>query len=140
MIIKICITLLILNVNVFASNMDARMFKFLNALVAVESGGNDAAVGDGGRALGAFQIWKPYFQDAQEFDKSLKLVDYQQVTNRNIAIKVVLAYFMRYETKAVKDLNFEILARLHNAGPGWRNKIPKTDLYWSKVSKELYKF
>jgi hypothetical protein len=44
--------------------------QFLDALALVESSGNAAAVGDGGRARGPFQFWREAWQDA---DRKLKL-------------------------------------------------------------------
>jgi hypothetical protein len=44
--------------------------KFLDALALVESSGNAAAIGDGGRARGPFQFWREAWQDA---DRKLKL-------------------------------------------------------------------
>lgn len=126
---------LVANMNVFAANTHT-LDDLLAAIVQVESGGNPAAVGDGGRAIGPFQIWEVYFRDAQSFDKSLKNVQYKDVTNLTVAKKVVLAYFRRYEPIASKNLNFEVLARLHNGGPGWRNKS-STVQYWKKVKKYL---
>ena len=43
----------------------------LAAIRQVESHGNDKAVGDGGKAIGPYQVWRGYWQDAVEFDKTL---------------------------------------------------------------------
>jgi hypothetical protein len=135
----IFVLMFLTNMNVFAFAANTHTLDdLLSAIVQVESGGNPAAVGDGGRAIGPFQIWEVYFRDAQSFDKSLKGIQYKDVTNLTVAKKVVLAYFRRYEPMASKNLNFEVLARLHNGGPGWRGKS-STVQYWNKVKKNLCK-
>jgi len=42
----------------------------------VESGGDENAEGDNGKAIGPFQIWKIYWTDAAEKDVSLKTDGY----------------------------------------------------------------
>jgi hypothetical protein len=67
-----------LNTNVFIGSIPEAKIrtasiiteKFLDALALVESSGNAAAVGDGGRARGPFQLWRGAWQDA---DRNLKL-------------------------------------------------------------------
>ncbi len=43
-----------------------------NAIMTVESNGNINAVGDGGKAIGPFQIHEVYWQDAAQHDLSIK--------------------------------------------------------------------
>lgn len=112
--------------------------KVLNAIRAVETGGvknpNDA-VGDKGKALGPYQIWKSYWKDAVEFDKSIG-GKYEDVKNKEYAEKVIRAYWKRY---APKNPTVEQLAALHNGGPkaieakNWS----KTEKYRAKVLKHL---
>ena len=45
----------------------------------------------------------------------------------------MLGYFMRYEPEALANGDWETLARLHNGGPNWREKLVATARYWSKV-------
>jgi hypothetical protein len=111
---------------------------FLGALGRVESGGRDSAVGDGGRALGRYQIWRVYWQDAVQSSPQLA-GEWEHVHDGVYAAKVVTAYMLRYEAAAVKRGDWETLARLHNAGPSWRKKKEKTDGYWKKVKSELKK-
>ena len=109
---------------------------FFFALGKVESNNNDLAIGDSSRAISRYQIWHVYYLDAKEFDKSINF-SYSSLTNQNNAEKVMLAYFRRYESTALKNKDWETLARLHNGGPNWRKKKDKTDFYWKKVKKEL---
>lgn len=110
--------------------------KFLAALSKVESNDNDQAVGDGGRALGRYQIHRAYWQDSGVPGS------YEQVTNPEYARSVVLAYFKRYAPEALKNQDWETLARIHNGGPGimrrkgsraWKN----TTAYWDRVKAAM---
>ena len=108
--------------------------KFLDALRQVESSGNDKAVGDNGNAIGAYQIWRDYWQDAVEFDKTIG-GKYADCFNRQYSERVVVAYLNRY---APEGASWETLARIHNGGPkGY--KIKATEEYWQKVKRELQK-
>jgi hypothetical protein len=108
--------------------------EFLNALLQVESQGNDKAVGDHGNAIGAYQIWRNYWRDAVEYDKTIG-GKYEDCFTRKYAERVVVAYLNRY---APEDASWETLARIHNGGPkGY--KIKATAEYWEKVKCELQK-
>jgi hypothetical protein len=88
----------------------------LDAIRVVETGGErdpDNAIGDGGDALGAYQIHRSYWIDATEKDPALRALGYESVTDRAIAERVVLAYLTRY----APNWNLETVARIHNGGP-----------------------
>ena len=104
----------------------------LAAIRQVESHGNDKAVGDGGKAIGPYQVWRVYWQDAVEFDKTLG-GSYQDCYDPAYAARVVRAYMARYAPKGASD---EQLARIHNGGPKGHQK-EATVAYWAKVQKEL---
>lgn len=104
----------------------------MEAIRQVESHGNPNLVGDNGKAIGSFQIWRTYWQDAVEHDSSIG-GKYEDCKNDEYAKRIILAYWDRYAPKNATD---EQLARIHNGGPqGWKN--PKTVKYWNKVKKEL---
>ena len=108
----------------------------LDAIATVETGGEsdpDNAVGDGGKALGAFQIWRPYWIDAVERRPDLKQQGYTSVKNRAYARDTVKAYWKLY---APKNATAQDLARIHNGGPSGHRKA-STQKYWSKVRKHL---
>jgi hypothetical protein len=98
----------------------------------VESGGKDDAVGDGGKAIGAFQIHKVYWQDAVAHDPSIG-GKYEDCFDREYARKIVRAYMDRYAPANATD---EQVARIHNGGPRGHKKSA-TVKYWNKVKKEL---
>lgn len=119
--------------SLYGSSLDE---KFVKAIHQVESSGRTGKViGDGGKALGPLQIHKAYFKDAVSYDKSLKN-DYSKVTDLGFAKKVMSAYLNKYAPDAVRNDDYETLARIHNGGPmGHRN--PDTVDYWKKVKKNL---
>lgn len=107
----------------------------LDAILQVESGGDDDATGDNGNALGGYQIWRVYWQDATEWCTELG-GEYEQVRSRAYAERVVVAYWHRYCRQALRDGDLEVLARVHNGGPKGATK-PATLKYWVKVKAQL---
>ena len=106
----------------------------LNAVRKVETGGardeGRQADGDGGLAIGPFQIHRAYWQDAGlpgTFD---------DCRDSEYAQSVVLAYWRRYCPKALSELNAEVLARIHNGGPTG-NRKEATRKFWRKVEMVL---
>jgi hypothetical protein len=100
------------------------------ALIAVESNGNDMAIGDGGRAIGALQIHKAVVVDVNRIAGTS--YTQQQMTNRIVARRVCEIYLSRY---AAGKTNEEA-ARIWNGGPTG-NRKPATVAYWNKVKKHL---
>ena len=117
--------LIALSIN--AANMD----DFFVALAKVESSNNPRAINKKENALGIYQIRLAYYKDSNVRGK------HSDVYNPVIAKQVVLAYFQRYEPKALKNNDFETLARCHNGGCGWRKNKSLTDNYWNKIKKNL---
>ena len=101
--------------------------QILNALIQVESNGND-------EAIGCLQIWKAYWHDATEFSDVGGT--YKDCFRREYAKKIVNAYMMRYCKKAWLTGDWEIVARIHNGGPRGGSK-KSTEKYWLKVRKVL---
>jgi hypothetical protein len=103
------------------------------AMKIVESGYGTGyhSVGDDGKAIGPYQIWKPYWIDSRVKGK------YEDCRDKEYAEKVVMAYWKRYAPQALMELDFEKLARCHNSGPGWKKKYKKTNKYWKKVQSQL---
>ena len=93
----------------------------LDAIRTVETGGEadpDRAIGDKGKALGAYQIHRGYWLDATEKDPALRALGYESVTDREIAERVVIAYLTRY----APDWKIDTVARIHNGGPRGHKK------------------
>ena len=85
--------------------------RLLDAIARIESPGDPNAVGDGGRALGAYQIHRVYWEDGTE----LLGVDWphRDAADPNKARRVVKAYLLHYgQGKSLIEM-----ARIHNGGP-----------------------
>jgi hypothetical protein len=111
--------------------------RLLDAIRIVESGGNDNAVGDGGNAIGPYQIWNNYWKDAIEHQPSIG-GKYEDCFDLKYAEKIVNAYMDRYAIprRLGHEPTFEDIARIHNGGPnGHKKKV--TIPYWEKVQKAL---
>lgn len=106
----------------------------LDAMYTVESGRGKNLVGDGGKAIGPYQIWREYWQDAVEHDPSIG-GKYEDCMNKAYAEKIIRAYWARY---APKGATLEQLARIHNGGPRG-HKRSATVKYWNKIVKEMTK-
>ena len=115
----------------------------LQAIRQVETGGLPrnglGAKGDGGNAIGPYQIWRIYHTDAAEKDR--KLQDYRRcLGSSDYSVRVVRAYMARYAPKALRRLeskcgtlaDIERICRIHNGGPrGYRKNA--TVRYWKKA-------
>lgn len=101
--------------------------------------------GDGGKAIGPFQIHVCYWQDSR-----VKF-PYEQCEVRQYAERVVLGYMKRWERDAFDNLtdgvatifDLQSLARAHNAGWNWRSDPPeaqrKSMAYWQEFENILEK-
>ena len=115
----------------------AALRPFLDAVAHVESGCDDAAIGDAGKAIGRYQIWEAYWSDALVKAPAIG-GEYNDCKGKVYAERVLVAYMLRYAAKAVKDKDYQTLARIHNGGPqGHKRKA--TLKYWEKVEKALAK-
>lgn len=110
------------------------------AIATVESNGNDYAVGDRGRAIGRYQLWKVYVDDVNRIAGTS--YTYADRTDPEKALQMVKIYIghyaARYERLTGKTATDEVKARLHNGGPNGYKK-GATIAYWNKVKKEMGK-
>jgi len=115
--------------------VNAPLERTLDAICLVESnGGKDARDGDGGRAIGPYQIWESYWKDGTRFLK----VDwpYSEARDPVKARAVVRAYVTTYATVRSYPQTPETWSRLHNGGPSGAKKRA-TEAYWRKVRRLL---
>ena len=106
--------------------------RLLDAMYTVESCRGKNLIGDGGKAIGPYQIWYSYWRDAVEYDPSIG-GSYRDCMDKAYSERIVWAYWCRY---APKGASVEQLARIHNGGPiGYKNA--KTVGYWGKIRKAL---
>jgi hypothetical protein len=117
----------------------------LRAIREVETGGlpdhGRGARGDGGKALGPFQIHAAYWQDAADRDP-LVAAQSHSVCLKDLAYsrQVVGSYMRRYAKAETARLragkgtlaDVEKVARIHNGGPRGHRKAA-TLAYWKKV-------
>ncbi|MCL5282556.1 MAG: transglycosylase SLT domain-containing protein [Planctomycetes bacterium] len=85
--------------------------RLLDAIARIESQGDPKAVGDGGRALGAYQIYRVYWEEGTE----LLGVDWphRDAADPQKARRVAKAYLLHYG----KGKSLVEMARIHNGGP-----------------------
>ena len=113
--------------------------KFLEALIYVESKGNDSAIGDrhlgSNYAVGVLQI-RPIM--VREVNRILKLKgdDYRFKLKDRYDREKSVQMFLIWKEFHHKDSDYEEIARSWNGGPkGMKN--PRTYSYWKKVEKQL---
>jgi soluble lytic murein transglycosylase-like protein len=117
-----------------ASTLD--LDRLIPALVQVESNGNPRAVGDGGKALGALQIWSVVVVDVNRAHGT-------RYTHRDAfdpakAEAICRAYLSIYATprRLGRTPTMEDAARIWNGGPNGHRKSA-TEKYWQKVARVL---
>jgi hypothetical protein len=109
---------------------------FINALISVESSGDDKAVGDKGKAKGCLQIWEVVVIDVnRKFNTNYK---HDDAFDRKKAIDICRKYLSIYATEARlgRKPTLEDYARIWNGGPNGFKKSA-TEKYWLKVQKAL---
>ena len=111
--------------------------QFFDAIWAVESSRRENPPdGDGGKAIGPYQIHESYFKDAKESNPTEIDFEYQDCRDKDCAEAVIRVYMLRYARKAWENHDFQTLARIHNGGPKGHTK-KSTLPYWYKVRKVL---
>lgn len=114
---------------------DAPVREILNAIRMQETRGEknpDAAVGDNGNSIGAYQIQKSYWIDAVEKNPHLKERGYEAVKDPAYAEQIIIAYMTRY----APDWKPETILRIHNKGPKG-HKIKASVKYWREARQYL---
>lgn len=104
--------------------------ELLDAIKQVESGGRDID-GDGGAAIGPYQIHRAYWQDAVRINPSIggSYSDCHGEAYARIVVKTYLGHYGRGKST-------ESMARIHNGGPKGHLRSA-TIKYWTKIEKEL---
>lgn len=132
---------------VYAVNVSEEL---LDAIATVESNNNDKAVGDNGKAIGRYQIWKTYVDEVNRISKIEKLPYHFSYSDRNDAdksrhmVKIYLEFWGRqYERNTKKIATQEVLAKIHNGHTFWKRSIDNKEYfrniekYWEKVKRIL---
>ena len=128
---QLLILLFICNINIYG-------YDVYDAIKEVESGGDCKAIGDNGKAVGAYQIHETYVKDANRISgKSYTLEDRYDEKKSLEIVKIVTTYYGNYyKKKTGKEVTPEIIARIHNGGASGWNKS-STISYWNKVKSKL---
>jgi len=114
----------------------------LQAMCAVESNCDGSKVGDGGKAIGPYQIWEIYWTDAVKFDPSIG-GNYEDCVGKEYSEKIILAYWQRYanEKRLGRPVTNQDRAKIHNGGPNALKakgkKKKNLDTYWTRVQGKL---
>ena len=118
------------------ANAQADHATILRAIRLVESGGRDEPPdGDGGLAIGPYQIHRAYWQDAIGVAPGIG-GSYDDCRDRAYAERIVEAYMRRWAPDAWAAHDAEVIARIHNGGPRGSTN-PATLGYWARVRQEL---
>lgn len=103
------------------------------ALISVESGGNDLAIGDNGQAVGCLQIHPAVVDDT---NRILGASTYRRRDRlrRDYSVMMCRTYLGHYASKARlgREPTLEDMARIWNGGPNGYKK-DATKAYWVKV-------
>lgn len=104
------------------------------AIVAIESGGDCNAVGDGGKAVGPAQIWSVVVTDC----KRISGKPFTDSDRRSLAksAEMFQIYTEHYGKRYGTPVSDEIRAKVWNGGPNGPKK-PATEKYWQKVKAKL---
>ena len=115
-----------------------RLRALYDALHRVEASGRPAPPpGDGGRALGPYQIWKVYWIDALAHAPELGGT-YADVRSKGYAEWIMLAYWLRWCPGALERMDLERLAVVHHLGGPNPDRDPaEARRYWAKVQEAL---
>ena len=126
-------TLIIEDIHKWAESTNAKEIstfdKMLNAIEFVESGCNADAIGDGGNAVGSFQIWKIFVRDCNRIFGEDKYT-YEDRKSRVKSREMATIYLNHYGGTT------EEMVRKFNGGPQGHKK-KATEAYWLKVKTRM---
>ncbi len=112
---------------------DSGLDKLFRAIRQVETGSEvhpHNAIGDGGKSLGPYQISQKYLTDSEVGG------DWRRCRDRQYSEAVMIAYWKRHCPDALRTLDYQTLARIHNGGPNGPRKTA-TLSYWRLVQAAL---
>ena len=122
------------------NGLPANFDDLLDAIEWVESKGDANAIGDGGRAVGAYQLHKIYVDDVNRinvFGPQYVYGDRLSKSKSREMVRTYLFWYIRFTCRLIKSpeckiREFEYMARIHNGGPRGHLK-DSTKQYWEKI-------
>lgn len=114
------------------------IFVLMNAIAVVESGNDCSAIGDSGKALGAYQIHSILVDDVNRiYGTSFKHKDAFDEDYSKIMFYLYSKHYANHiSVTEGRPATLEDIARMWNGGPdGYRKSI--TLWYWEKVNAEF---
>lgn len=139
--VQLYIVITLITLNFCADAGTAQSYEpLIQALIEVESHGNDQAIGDQhmeNKAYGSLQIRKPCVDDVnRRFGTKYSPEDC--LGNRPLSVQVCQKYLKQYATRERlgREPTLQDLARIWNGGPNGFKK-QSTLGYWSRVQKAL---
>lgn len=111
--------------------------RLVNAIIYVESRGNDSAIGDNGKAVGCLQIHPIAVREANRIlNRDVYSIEDRYSRSKSIEIFNIISE----EYECCQEYTFteyaEIVSRRWNGGPKGDNK-KCTEKYWKKVKEKL---
>ena len=111
----------------------------LEAIIVVESNGNDSCIGDknlGRPSVGCLQIRPIMVREVNRLLRKQKIKKKYTLNDRYNRKKSIEMFYIWRDYHHSEDSD-EVIARCWNGGPkGWKKK--STNYYWAKVVKEKY--
>lgn len=115
-----------------ASPRDSTVTKVLNALLQVESEGDPNAIGDQGRAVGAYQLWKIRVDEANRLAKK-EVWSYEDRKDPQLSRAMAKIFLEHHYKRGVTD-PVELGSLWRNPNP---KKEPAPEWYRAKLRKAL---
>lgn len=119
--------------------MNLNLNKLIDALIIVESNGDEKAVGDNGHAIGILQLHKEYVDDVNRIYSTNYRWPEDAISKQRsggICRYYLFHYGRHYEATTGNKVTYEILAKIHNGGPNGWMKL-STQKYWEKVERVM---
>jgi len=113
--------------------------RLLDAIEQVESGKNSSAIGDKGRAIGSFQLWKIYVDDCNRILGEDRYT-YSDRLSPILSRQMVIVYIRHYATekRLKREPTLQDMAAIHCSGPNGAEKL-KTNKNIQKYAKKVKK-
>lgn len=128
-----------------ATCISAPSGRLLDAIRSVESADGKLLVGDGGRAIGEYQLHKCYVDEVNRIlgERRYTYADRNDgAKSREMAVIYLSRWGRVYERQTGKPATDEVYAKIHNGHNYWRKsqKVKAAvERYWRKVAKEMAK-